>query len=287
MIPFRNFPDLLQTNSIRLHVLALPKVKLLDNLFRARATTSFCEDCLSCPQFDTRSERVLGLPILVDSYIFDLNPPHTSVRAIQNLTCSESRVDFNSHVLSLFGKPLAKPSQGNDVIPVIVEATWKRPRRDLDRSIVASKNGELILCHLGFKRSSQLPPIREQFFERSGLKHVPREDVGSNLGSFLDDTHRQVDVALGGELLQLNGRRQTRRASTHDDHIVLHDRVTRTASSTQVSLHGTGPRAASVPSPGPQPVTSDHAVRSTLNQHSLLLAMIGGRRQVVSTRTER
>ncbi|BAT11662.1 Os10g0516350, partial [Oryza sativa Japonica Group] len=67
-----------------------------------------------------------------------------------------------------------------------------------------------------------LPPLRDEFIQRSWLEHVPRQYMRTDFGALLEDADGEVGVGVAAELLQPDGRGEPRGPSPHDHHVVAH-----------------------------------------------------------------
>ena len=65
-------------------------------------------------------------------------------------------------------------------------------------------------------------PFRQQAVEADGVDHRAGEDVGADLGAFLDHDHGDLRSRLGRLLLEADGGGQACGTRAHDDDVELH-----------------------------------------------------------------
>eukprot|EP01033_Poteriospumella_lacustris_P004048 gene4047-gene4446 len=203
---FGNFPDFLDTDTIRLNVLALAQVELLDKVLRARASTSLCENSMTSMKLNTANKAILNFVAFGDT-------------SIEHLVGREPRVDFNTKLFGLGGKPSSELRQRNDVVSFIVQLLGHQTLRNFQMGVLGEPE-EAIMGNSSLDRGALLSPVRNKLVQRSRFENISRQNMSTNFGGLLDNTNTEVNAFLSSQLLHTNGSTQPSRAATHSDDIV-------------------------------------------------------------------
>ena len=213
-----NLPNLLDTDAIMLRIGVLPQIELAHDLFTEVATHTLRKNRVLAQQLITRRIRALFLAILTDTHIAGGNAGDTPFGVIQNLGSSKSRKHVDAHGLGLFGQPLAKLPQADDVVTMIVHGTRQEQARHRRGTGCTREIVNPIALALGFHRSALLFPVRNQFVETAGLHNGPGKNMRPDLGAFFHHDDRQTLI----ELQQANRCGQSGRTATDNNDIELH-----------------------------------------------------------------
>jgi hypothetical protein len=135
----------------------------------------------------------------------------------KNLCCGEPREDLDPERLGLLAEPAAHVAQADDIVPVVFEAAGQHPARGSEGRFL-SKEKKAVLTHCRSERRALFLPVRNELRQRARVHDRAGEDMGADLGAFLE----HADRAFGGQLLEPDGGGQSRGPTAHDDDVVLH-----------------------------------------------------------------
>ena len=74
----------------------------------------------------------------------------------------------------------------------------------------------------GIEWRATLSPVRNQFFQRSGFQHGPRQHVSAYFGTLFYNAYRGLTALSFGQLHDLNRGTEPSRTRSHDYNVELH-----------------------------------------------------------------
>ena len=183
-----------------------------------RAAAALGEQRLAGDQLDPRRVALGRLAVLADPHIAGRDATHLAVVVVKHLGGGKAGVDLDAELLGLARQPTAQIAEADDVIAVIVH----RRRGRQPQGAVLRQVQKAVAGRRGVERGAALAPVRDQLIERTRLEHRAGQDVGADLGAFLDDTDRELACRGGGELLQADRRGEARGSCPDHDDVVFH-----------------------------------------------------------------
>ena len=219
LVPGRiDLPQLLDADAVGLRVHAGAQAEALEQPLGQMAAAALGEDGHPRVQLDPRLEARLRLPVAPDAHVPGRHPLDRAVLAVEHLGGGKAGEDRHVERLCLLAEPAAQVPQADDVVAGVVHlGRGRQPYR-----AAPGQEEEPILPRGGMQRRPALLPVREQLVERARLQHRAGEDVGADLGPFLDDADGEVRSPLGAELPQPDGSGEPRRPRPDDDDVELH-----------------------------------------------------------------
>ena len=172
-------------------------------------------------QLHARRVGVLVLAVLADAHVAGGDAAHRAVLVVEHLGAGEARIDLDAQRLGLLAEPAADVAQADDVVAVVVHQPRHQEIGEAERAGLGEEQ-ELVVAHLGLERRALLLPVGNELVQPDRIDHGAGQDMGADLGALLDQADRHFVVALGGELLETDRRRQPGRAATHDHHVIFH-----------------------------------------------------------------
>ena len=137
-------------------------------------------------QFDAGLKGSFVTAVLGDTHIAGGDALDRALFVVKHLGRGKARKDLDAQLLRLARQPAADIAQADDVVPVVLHLARQQKGGEAGLAALAQEE-ELFLRHLGFEGRALVFPIRNQFGHGAWLDHRTRENVGADLGSFLDD----------------------------------------------------------------------------------------------------
>ncbi len=78
----------------------------------------------------------------------------------------------------------------------------------------------MILFYRGLDRRILLAPVRNEFMDADRVNHCAGQNMRADLGSFLNEAYRNPMPSFDRELLQAEGGRKTRGATTDNNDVI-------------------------------------------------------------------
>jgi len=173
-------------------------------------------------QFHARGVAVFLLAIVADAEVASGDTFNRTVFVEQHFAGSKAREDLYAQTFRLLGQPAAQVAQRNNIVAFVVHGLRHEQARHLDGLVGIGHVEDFVFLHGDVDRRAQLFPVREQLVQRARLQYRTGEDMGADLGAFLD--HDDADFLAGfpGDLAQTAGGGKPGRAGTDDDYIDFH-----------------------------------------------------------------
>jgi hypothetical protein len=162
-----------------------------------------------------------GLAVLEYTHVAGSNALDRAILVEQHLGAGEAGIDLDAQRFGLLAQPAADIAERNDVIALVMEALGQQPVGHLE-AVVLGKDEEAVLADRGVERRAVLLPVGQQFVECPRIDDGAGEDVGADLGTFLDLADGNLLFPLRRQLLQAYGGRQPRGAAPDDDNVEFH-----------------------------------------------------------------
>src|SRR5450759_986989 len=213
-----HLPQLLDADAVGLRVDALAQLEFLHQALGQRAAGALGENRLFCVQLHAGLVILRVLAVAAYAQVAGGHALDRAVLVVEHLGRGEAGVDLDAQPLGLLSQPAAQIAETDDVVAVIVHL---RRRRQPER-LALGKKQEAVFPGGRIEGRTQGFTVGEEFVEGARFKHRAGEDVGADLGAFLDQADVDVAAFFGGELLQADGARQPRGPAADDHHIVFH-----------------------------------------------------------------
>lgn len=171
-----DLPHFLDTQSVRLRILALAQVELVLHDFREGAVRTLGDQDTLCVELHPGLERVLGLTVLIEPDVTrDDAPDGLAILAPDEVGTGEPGVDLDARGLGLFGEPGGEAGKGDDVVALVVHLWWVGHRERVVFRQETHRIGQRGLV----ERCAEFLPVGEELVQRAGFDHGSGEDVGS------------------------------------------------------------------------------------------------------------
>ena len=215
-----------------MRVNTVAQVETLEQGLSQRAAAAFTKQGLARMELHARREIRTLLAVVGAAHIASRNALDRAIVVIEHFAGRETRIDLDLERGRLLCQPATDIAEADNVVAMIVHL---RRCRQLERAALREKQKAIFTGRRMQRRAARLP-VGDQFIQRARLDDCARHDVGTDLGTFLQHTDRQLFTVLNGELTQTDRRRQARRSSTHDHDVEFH----------RFAFHGTSPLAAHI-----------------------------------------
>ncbi len=216
-----DLPQFLDADAELLRIDAVAQVELGHQLLGERAAHALADQRVLGVQLHAGCVAVLVGAVLGDAHIAGGDALHRAILIVEDLRGGEARIDLDTQRLGLLAEPAADLAQADDVVAVVVH---QARQQEVGESVGAAlgQEEELIVGDLGFERRALFLPVRNELVEADRIDHGARQNVGAEFRALFEHADGDFVVALCGELLQADRRRQSGRTAAHDHHVVFH-----------------------------------------------------------------
>src|SRR6185437_3759064 len=213
-----DLPQLLDADAEGLGIAPLAQLEALEEGLGQRAATAFGEQRLLADQLDAGREMIGRLAVLADPHAAGGDAAHPPRLVVEHLGGGEAGVDLDAERLGLAGEPATDIAEADDIVAVIVHL---RRRRQADRPRRREED-EAVLGRRRVERRAARLPVGNELVEGARLDHRPREDMGADLRTLLDDADGDLARGFLRQLLQPDRGGEARGAGPDDHDIVFH-----------------------------------------------------------------
>lgn len=218
-IALSHSPNFLQTNTIVLDAgIVLFEVEVLLDSLGERTSAPLRENGLLCLNLNTRLIVILMSAILSDTEISSNHTSNTAILVVNDLVTSDARQNIYTHRFCLFAQPNTEVAQTDDEIAMIVNTRWQKHvwninmfffKQDCEFVFSHRSSQRCLIIHKNTQNSYPLFfPIRNQLIKSFGLEDVSRQDMRTDLRTFLNEAHRYLFIVLLLQLFHSNCSRQ-------------------------------------------------------------------------------
>ncbi len=204
-----------------LRITTFGQSELFDQLLAEMTPRAFGKKGVARVQFHPRLEILGRLAVFADADVARRHTPNRAILVKQNLPRRKAWVDLDAQRLGLLPQPADHVAQAHHVIAMIAEAVGQQPVRHLPGTPRRQKH-EAIFAHFGMDGRALALPVGQQFVDRPGVHHRPRQGVRADFGAFFQDADANVLATAGGELLDADRGSESRRTPADDHHVVFH-----------------------------------------------------------------
>ena len=214
-------PELLEADAVSLRLALLVELEDALQLLGQMPSRALGEEGVAAVKLHAGLVIRLVRSVPGDAHVAGGDALHRAVLVEQYLRSGEAREDLDTQRLGLAGEPAAEIAEAQRVGALIVHEGRHQGVREAEL-LLRGQNPMLVLRDRHRQRAVQLRPVRQQFVQRLRVDHGAREDMGADLGAFLEDADAELASRLVCELLQTNGGSEPGRAGADDHHVIGH-----------------------------------------------------------------
>ena len=190
-----DLPHLLDAQRVRLGLAVPAQIVRLDDLFGQTTMAAFGDEGDAGVKLHASGEGGLGSTVSRTTVVVGGDTLDGTIGTIEHLRRREAGIDLNAHLLGLLAEPSGKLTEADDVVAMVVHLRWHWD----GHGTISGEEAHAI--SLGLRRMPKalgvVPryPAWDQVVDRRRLDPRPRQDVGPDLSSFLQQKHPEVLVA--------------------------------------------------------------------------------------------
>ena len=188
-----------------------------DHLLAERSPHTLAEKDIFSVQFHARLIRIAHAAVRIPAKLTGNNAFDFALVPIDQFGTRHARKNFHAQCLGLLGHPATDVAHRHDVIAMIVH---QRRHRKIGYPQLArfAQHVKIVFPDRNVQRRALRLPVGNKRIQARGVENGAGQDMRAHFRALLQHDHVTVRI----DLLEPDGRRQSRRSSTHDDHIIFH-----------------------------------------------------------------
>ena len=217
-----DLPQLLDADAELRHVGIRIEIEAGDQLLGERSAHAFGDEDILAAQLHAAGEVGIGLAVAADAHVAGGDADNGAGVVVEHFGRGKAGIDLDAEPFGLLRQPAADIAERDDIVPVIVHQGRHHDVRQ-PHGACGAQHQEMVGGHRRLERRVGLfAPARQQPVDADGIHHRARQDVGADLGALFQHDDGQLFALFIGDLLEPDGRRQSRRSRADDDDVELH-----------------------------------------------------------------